>query len=42
MKKGLNMLAHMPNILKSTRGERKWIHFNSRWQLNTTNKDQLV
>lgn len=41
-KKGLNMLAHMPKILKSSRGERKWIHFNSRWQLNTTNKDQLV
>lgn len=39
----VNMLAYMPKILKkSSRREKKWIHFNSRWQLNTANKDQLV
>lgn len=36
------MLAYVPKILKSSGREKKWIHFNSRWQLNTANKDQLV
>lgn len=39
---GLNVIAFIPKNLKiSNRGEKKWIPFNSRWQLNTTNKDQL-
>lgn len=39
---GLNVIAFIPKNLKiSNRGETKWIPFNSRWQLNTTDKDQF-